>query len=148
MKGLNDWLERDVHNRHREIRRVNTTVEELTRDLRGVQRRSRRDTVRSSRRRRPAPSPTTGQSTIRSDLPASSAAQVPSFPAVPPGVQSVPVERRRAMPSVPLQRQPTMLYPVDPRHSRQSQPAIVFLPAVHRRHTQPNGTDYRPQRRP
>ena len=144
MKGLNDWLERDVHNRHREIRRVNATVEELTHDLRGMQRRSsRRDTVRSSRRRRPAaPSPTTS----------SAPPQVPSFPVVPPGVQSVPVGRRRTISSAPLQRQPTMFYPVVPQSSHQSQPAFVFLPAVqsthHRRSTQPNVTEHRPRRRP
>lgn len=37
MRGLNEWLERDVHDRQSEIRGVVARVEQLSHDLRGLQ---------------------------------------------------------------------------------------------------------------
>lgn len=41
MRGLNEWLERDVHDRQSEIRGVVARVEQLGHDLRGLQMRGR-----------------------------------------------------------------------------------------------------------
>ena len=38
MRGLNEWLERDVHDRQSEIRGVVARVEQLSNDIRGIQR--------------------------------------------------------------------------------------------------------------
>lgn len=37
MRGLDEWLERDVHDRQSELRGVVSRVEQLSHDLRGVQ---------------------------------------------------------------------------------------------------------------
>jgi len=37
MRGLNEWLERDVRDRQNELRGVYTMVEQLGRDLRDMQ---------------------------------------------------------------------------------------------------------------
>lgn len=41
MRGLNEWLERDVHDRQSEIRGVVARVDQLSSDLRGLQRRGK-----------------------------------------------------------------------------------------------------------
>jgi len=37
MRGLNEWLERDVHDRQSEIHGVVARVEQLSQDLRAIQ---------------------------------------------------------------------------------------------------------------
>ncbi|KDR74957.1 hypothetical protein GALMADRAFT_570107 [Galerina marginata CBS 339.88] len=82
MRGLNEWLERDVHDRQSEIRGVVARVEQLGHDLRGIQMQGRR-------------TPSTGSSSGSSD---SGPHQMyfpgqgpqPTYPILPPTFQPYP----------------------------------------------------------
>lgn len=95
MKGLNQWLERDVKNRREEFKDVFQTVEDLRRQIRGMRRKKgkgdgdRRDQGRRTSRLR---TPSSGLQTIPSTPgPRSVAPQPQRWTAVPALLQPLPV---------------------------------------------------------
>ena len=124
MRGLNEWLERDVQDRQDEIRRIYAMVERLAhniQDMRGMHLSNLLVKIYLMRDigRRPTPpsSPSTESETaIRYNFPTAQ----PQFPGIPPGFQPYPVDRPVFPPVIPD------VPPVMP----QPQPTIIVQPAT------------------
>lgn len=132
MKGVNEWLERDVRNRREEFRGVFQTVEDLRRQIRGMRKKGRGNRERDRDRRaeevrRTPSSRTRPQSTIRMDMPqSSSGTQVPMTPVGPQP------HRWTAVPALlqPYQQQQQQRTPVVRDNSSRAGASQSFFPAA------------------
>jgi len=152
MKGVNEWLERDVRNRREEFRDVFQTVQDLRRQIRGMRKKGRpgnrereRDTRRTEEVRRTPSSRTRPETMIRMDMPqSSSGTQVPTTPvgpqpqrwtAVPALIQPYPQHQHQQQ-RTPVTRDSSSRAGgsrvpfVPPTTRMQAQPTIILLPQV------------------
>ena len=148
MKGVNEWLERDVRNRREEFRDVFQTVQDLRRQIMGMRKKGRgnrdRDTRRTEEVRRTPSSRTRPETTMRMDMPqSSSGTQVPTTPvgpqpqrwtAVPALIQPYPQQQRTPVARDNSSRAGGSRVPFVPPTTTttrmQAQPTIILLPQV------------------
>lgn len=140
MKGLNEWLERDVRNRREEFKDVFQTVEALRRQIRGMRKRKgrgdrerERNRREESSRRRPRSRTRSGrpETTIRLDRILSTGPPAPTTPvAVTPQFAAPRPQRWTAVPAL-IQALPANL--------RQQQ-RIVVPPVVPGNPSRPQGS--------
>jgi len=148
MKGVNEWLERDVRNRREEFRDVFQTVQDLRRQIMGMRKKGRgnrdRDTRRTEEVRRTPSSRTRPETTIRMDMSqSSSGTQVPTTPvgpqpqrwtAVPALIQPYPQQQRTPVARDNSSRAGGSRVPFVPPTTTttrmQAQPTIILLPQV------------------
>ncbi len=126
MRGLNEWLERDVHDRQNEFRGIHARVEQLSRDIQGMRGMHLSNFLVKmclmrdlGRRPTPPSSPSTEESetAIRYNFPTAP----PQFPGIPPGFQPYPVDRPVFPPVIPPEIRTSPVIP-------QPQPTIIVQP--------------------
>ncbi|KAF8958935.1 hypothetical protein BDZ97DRAFT_1761747 [Flammula alnicola] len=122
MRGLNEWLERDVHDRQSEIRGVVARVEQLSHDLRGMQMRGRRPASRSS-------GSSDGSETEIIHYPAQGPQMPQPFTGLPPTFQPFATQDNRPVipPVIPDHRTPPPSFPPVIPTMPPNQPSLCIL---------------------